>query len=469
MRWPLRNQILSRTLLLLAVTIFAITYANIQSTIASARMQEQQRMEQIISVIEDQSFPITESVLGSLQGLSDAEFLLTNSDGNAEYKTRLAPDSVPGRSSSVGKPVALPVGDQTQSFFHASIPRIGRQGDSGDGWLHVFLRRQSEASVWWQAGRLPLMIAFITLPIACLVSFALASQVTQPLAELQRRVRTIAEGELGDMDALDRNDEISDLSTSVNQMAARLRQNEDNLKQQERYQALFQVGNGMAHQLRNSATGCKMALEFLADEYQAREAEGYLVAARQLSLIDNYISNFLKLSKNSVLAKNGELVEDWTGLLETVVSQLRPSAIHLDVALTHTCVCEQAQLRMSRDDAEQLLMNLMLNAIAAASRPEGHRSFSDSDVKSFVDVSLIADGMNFALRVTDSGPGPSKQIADRLFEPFVTGSPEGTGLGLSLVKDIADRVGATVDWERKDQTTIFSFTINECLQTGTRF
>jgi signal transduction histidine kinase len=41
------------------------------------------------------------------------------------------------------------------------------------------------------------------------------------------------------------------------------------------------------------------------------------------------------------------------------------------------------------------------------------------------------------LRVSDTGPGVPAAIADRLFEPFVTGRAEGTGLGLAIVREIA--------------------------------
>ena len=52
------------------------------------------------------------------------------------------------------------------------------------------------------------------------------------------------------------------------------------------------------------------------------------------------------------------------------------------------------------------------------------------------------------LEVLDSGPGPPADIADRLFEPFITGKPEGVGLGLAVASQVADAHGGTITWSR---------------------
>jgi signal transduction histidine kinase len=48
------------------------------------------------------------------------------------------------------------------------------------------------------------------------------------------------------------------------------------------------------------------------------------------------------------------------------------------------------------------------------------------------------------LRVSDSGPGPAPEIAERLFEPFVTNKPEGIGLGLAVSQQIVKSHGGSI-------------------------
>jgi len=62
---------------------------------------------------------------------------------------------------------------------------------------------------------------------------------------------------------------------------------------------------------------------------------------------------------------------------------------------------------------------------------------------------------NVALTVLDNGQGPSQQISGKLFEPLVTDKRGGTGLGLSVVREVAQQHGGNVSWQRVDGWTCF--------------
>jgi C4-dicarboxylate-specific signal transduction histidine kinase len=82
---------------------------------------------------------------------------------------------------------------------------------------------------------------------------------------------------------------------------------------------------------------------------------------------------------------------------------------------------------------EIVLHNLLTNAIdSVAHVPAGSR---------LIEVEAARVGNEVALRVEDSGPGLAEDIAERLFEPFMTSKPDGMGLGLAISRSLL-RAGA---------------------------
>ena len=91
----------------------------------------------------------------------------------------------------------------------------------------------------------------------------------------------------------------------------------------------------------------------------------------------------------------------------------------------------------------QLVLNVLGNAVEAAG-PGGE-----------VDVRLAAEKDRLVLEVRDSGPGPAEEVAGRLFEPFVTGKPEGVGLGLAVARQVVEAHGGRIGWRREAGRTVF--------------
>jgi two-component system, LuxR family, sensor kinase FixL len=104
-------------------------------------------------------------------------------------------------------------------------------------------------------------------------------------------------------------------------------------------------------------------------------------------------------------------------------------------------VASRPHLPLVRGDAiqlEQLLLNLMANAVDAAG--------TDANAgRVTVGVAQLADRL--LVTVEDNGPGVAPRVADRLFEPFETTKRNGMGLGLTLARQIVEAHGGQLTWE----------------------
>ena len=93
------------------------------------------------------------------------------------------------------------------------------------------------------------------------------------------------------------------------------------------------------------------------------------------------------------------------------------------------------------------MLNLIQNALEAC-RPSGQ-----------VRVVVTSTEECILIDVLDNGPGIADDVKGRIFEPFVTGKPEGIGLGLTLAAQVAESADGELTCERVENWTRFHFQI----------
>ena len=457
MRWPLRFQILLPMAGVMVVTVSLVSGVSAYFAAHRTERQIEKQLRDVARTLSRSTFPLTDSVLQQMRGLVGAEFVLQDPAGEVRASSRdrvhfaELPHEPPvehWEELKLGRAVQLADG----RYFHFAVRLLERVPADRGSILHILYPEQIYREAFRDGVYPPLAVGAGALVVMGLIAAALASRLSRPLTELQCHVARIARGEFRPMPQPSRNDEVSDLARSINRMAEMLADYDTEVRRTERLKTLGQLGGGIAHQLRNSATGCRMAIDIHRRECpQGHDCESLDVAERQLVLMEKYLQRFLSLGKHQMPRRDQvNLCE----IVEQVLSLVRPSAVHAGVDLQWRPPDLPVFLMGDAERLEQLIVNLLLNAIEAASA-SGCSARRVPEPRVAVSLRRTSDE-RISLCVEDSGAGPDAEVAQHLFEPFATTKASGIGLGLCVAREVAQEHGGEIGWDRREQMTCFS-------------
>ncbi len=453
MRWPIRNQILVPFALLQAVAIGGISLS--ASWIAAERAERDSvaRLDQVVETLNASQFPIRSAVLKQMKGLSGADFIasgnsdsitattLTESVAKEIIRSTL---TVTSGSGKLGEFQPVSIADEKWLVGGVNVfrsPEVKR--------LLVLIPERQRQATRRDVILPPLLIGGCTMLAMGALSFVIAAKLGTRLDRMQHHVGKLASMQFNNLLPVTGNDELTSLATSINRMAQELQQATQQIRMSERTALITQVAGGLAHQLRNLISGARMAVQLHLRRSPDANHESLQVAIRQLNLTENQIRGLLSLTRDAQQeAVPGRIDE----VLHVIQDLLEPQFEHsqTQLAIEHPVEEDRPKLRIA--DAEQIqaaLLNLLQNALEAC-RPDG---------KVRVSVTLPEDFIQIA--VLDSGPGVADAVRERIFEPFVTGKPEGVGLGLALAARVAEAEGGTLTYERILNWTEFRFRIRQ--------
>ena len=215
-------------------------------------------------------------------------------------------------------------------------------------------------------------------------------------------------------------------------LASRLSQTEEELRNRERLSSLGMLAAEVAHEVRNPLAVVRMlwhsAVRGLpASEDQARDLQLIEAKLGQMNVILDRVLNLARSADPEMREVDAaEMVEEVALLTRTKLGAARIRA-ELKLPLRGT-----AWIRGDRALLEQALLNLVLNGVEAMK--EGGE----------LALEVRKSGGSVYLAVQDQGPGMQKAVAERLFEPFLSRRPGGTGLGLALVRRTVEAHGGSV-------------------------
>lgn len=209
---------------------------------------------------------------------------------------------------------------------------------------------------------------------------------------------------------------------------------EAKVREHERMAYVGHLTASLSHEIRNPLATIKLNLQILSRRKTSfrSDTDRLAMAESEVSRLEGILHQLLDLAKPlSPAPKPCNVNELVGGCLEV----LRPQ---LDLRGLRVRRCLDPKFKTLNVDSgmlEQMLFNLMLNAMDAAGQ-SGHITVS---------TRIDQDGKACRISVRDNGPGMSSEELTQIFTPFFTGKIHGTGLGLSIVKRQAQAHGGTVE------------------------
>src|SRR5437016_13576884 len=142
-------------------------------------------------------------------------------------------------------------------------------------------------------------------------------------------------------------------------------------------------------------------------------------------------------------------------LNETVpelVTIVTPEVVRREITLRTVLAPEALPVRADPIHMQQVIINLVMNGMDAMEGEPGPHNLT-------IRTRRNAEGDVAEVRISDSGTGIREENLARIFDPFVTTKPQGTGLGLPIARTIVESYGGTIWAENRLRGAVFCFTL----------
>jgi len=268
----------------------------------------------------------------------------------------------------------------------------------------------------------------------------LATRITRPVRALALGAAQVAAGDLNARVEAKGADELGALGDAFNRMIREVKDGQARALRAERLAAWADIARRLAHEIKNPLTPIRTSVETLRKLYDRQDprfaevfgrATGTVIEeVERLKRIVTEFSQFARMPSPRCEQRDlGEAVSAALGLFLGLAPGL---SLEQDL---------QAGVRCSIDvdQVTQVVLNLVQNAAQVLGEGPGR-----------ILVRVEAAGGEARLWVADSGPGVPEAIGDRLFDPYVTARPGGTGLGLAVADRIASEHGGRLSLVERD-------------------
>ena len=314
--------------------------------------------------------------------------------------------------------------DEAQRIVSSIQERVDRLVARFESKIDAF---QAEVDVLQRDATRWTLVMLILAPLSVvLVGLYITRSVARPVARLHAGAARLASGDLETHIELDSPDELGALAQQFNAMTAAIREQQGRLVQSEKLAGIGRLAAGVAHEINNPLGVILGYTRLMQRRAEGQAAQDLRVVEEETLRCKEIVDGLLDLSRpHEPVVEPVDLAEVCREVVARVAATAEPPGVSVVVEGAGVVHGHGRKLR-------QVLHNLVRNAAEAAGAG-GH-----------VEVRIAQDAAGNCVDVHDDGAGLAPEVRDRLFEPFCTSKPKGTGLGLAVSRAIARAHGGDV-------------------------
>ena len=227
-------------------------------------------------------------------------------------------------------------------------------------------------------------------------------------------------------------------------MIERLKDNQNKLLLNERYEAWENVARKLAHEIKNPLTPIQLSIDSLREKYKNKlderkdDFEKYLETInRQIKDIEklvNEFSNFARMPR-PILNK-----VDIVKIIENSLDLIKMSSKH---EINFNNKSKQMYIKGDEEQLNRVFINLIKNSEEALEE----NSEKDPNFRGIINIEILVNNDYIVCRLTDNGPGITD--AKKAMTPYFTTKKKGTGLGLPIVSKIINEHSGNFSIKKK--------------------
>ena len=208
-----------------------------------------------------------------------------------------------------------------------------------------------------------------------------------------------------------------------------------NIKEIERNKQIKTSLFRITHEIKNPIAVCKGYLDMFDKDNQDHFKKYIPILKDEINRTLLLLEDFLAMNKVKI---NKDII-DINLLIEEVVKNIKMLCTKNNIELKTKIIDDEIYINADYNRLTQVFINLLKNSVEAIPKNK----------KGKIEVKEILNNNNLIISVQDNGTGMSKELLNKIKEPFYTTKPKGTGLGVSLSEEIIKAHNGTLNYESK--------------------